>query len=141
MIIAAPAIILSIVLGWNIVVTILAIGVPTIVYTMFGGVQAVTWTDVKQMAVVLFAMASAVVVLILGLPHGMSVGDALHVAGSLGKLHAIDFRFDVHEKYTIWSGLIGGAVPVAVVLRLRPEPGAAVSDGEVARRRAGSRCC
>jgi SSS family transporter len=108
-IIAAPAIILSIVLGWNIVVTIVAIGAPTIAYTMFGGVQAVTWTDVKQMAVVLGAMTAAVVVLILGLPHGVGVTDALHVAGSLGKLRAIDFRFDVREKYTIWSGLIGGA--------------------------------
>ncbi len=107
-IIAAPAIILSIVLGWNLILTILAIGVPTIVYTMFGGVQAVTWTDVKQMAVVLGAMTSAVVVLAMGLPHGVSVGDALHVAGALGKLHAIDFKFDLHEKYTIWSGLIGG---------------------------------
>jgi SSS family transporter len=107
-IIAAPAIILSIVLDWNIVVTILAIGVPTILYTMFGGVQAVTWTDVKQMGVVLFAMSAAVTVLILGLPHGIGVGDAFHVAGSIGKLHAIDFRFDVRERYTIWSGLIGG---------------------------------
>ena len=108
-IIAAPAIILSIVLGWNIVVTILAIGIPTIAYTMVGGVQAVTWTDVKQMAVVLIAMGSAVVVLILGLPHGVSVGDALHVAGSAGKLRAVDFHFDIHTNYTIWSGLIGGA--------------------------------
>ena len=46
--------------------------------------------------------------LVLGLPHGIGVGDALHVAGAVGKLHAIDFRFDVHEQYTIWSGLIGG---------------------------------
>src|SRR5499427_3270024 len=90
-IIAAPAIILSIVLGWNIVITILAIGVPTILYTMFGGVRAVTWTDVRQMSVVLFAMTAAVVVLILGLPKGVGVSDALHVAGSIGKLHAIDF--------------------------------------------------
>jgi SSS family transporter len=107
-IIAAPAIILSIVLGWNLIVTILAIGVPTILYTMFGGVQAVTWTDVKQMGIVVFAMVAAVIVLILGLPHGVGAGDALHIAGSLGKLNAIDFRFDIHEKYTIWSGLIGG---------------------------------
>jgi SSS family transporter len=107
-IIAAPAIILSIILGWNIGVTILVIGVPTVIYTMVGGVQAVTWTDVKQMAIVVFAVLSAVVVLILGLPHGVSASDALHVAGSVGKLHAIDFRFDVREKYTIWSGLIGG---------------------------------
>jgi SSS family solute:Na+ symporter len=107
-IIAAPSIILSIVLGWNIVVTILAIGVPVILYTMFGGVQAVTWTDVKQMSIVLFAMGAAVVVLILGLPDGVSPVAALHVAGSLGKLHAIDFRFDIHERYTFWSGIIGG---------------------------------
>jgi Na+/proline symporter len=60
------------------------------------------------MAIVLGAVLSAVVVLILGLPHGVSASDALHVAGSVGKLHAIDFRFDVREKYTIWSGLIGG---------------------------------
>jgi len=107
-IIAAPAIILSTVLGWSIGYTILAIGVPTIVYTMLGGVQAVTWTDVKQMGIVVGAVLSAVVVLILGLPHGVTAADALHVAGSVGKLHAVDFRFDVREKYTIWSGLIGG---------------------------------
>jgi|SRR5579862_863565 len=107
-IIAAPAIILSIVLGWNLFATILAIGVPTIVYTMYGGVQAVTWTDVKQMAVVLGAMTAAVVVLILGLPHDVTVAGALHVAGALGKLKAVDTRFDLREKYTIWSGLIGG---------------------------------
>jgi len=107
-IIAAPAIILSIVLGWNLIITILAIGLPTIAYTMFGGVQAVTWTDVKQMAVVLGAMTAAVVVLILGLPHDVSTSGALHVAGALGKLNAIDLKFDFKEKYTIWSGLIGG---------------------------------
>ncbi len=107
-IIAAPAIILSIVLGWNIVLTILAIGVPTIAYTMVGGVQAVTWTDVKQMAVVLFAMSAAIAVLIFGLPHDVSVGSALHVAGAVGRLTAIDTSFNLKTNYTIWSGLIGG---------------------------------
>jgi len=107
-IIAAPAIILSIVLHWPIVPTILAVGVPVVLYTMVGGVQAVTWTDVKQMAVVVGAMAAAVVVLIAGLPRGVSAVEALRLAGSLGKLRAIDTRFDVHETYTIWSGLIGG---------------------------------
>jgi SSS family transporter len=107
-IIAAPAIILSIVLGWNLVLTILAIGVPTIAYTMVGGVQAVTWTDVKQMSVVLFAMGTAVTVLILGLPRGVSAADALHVAGAVGRLQAIDVHFDLHTNYTVWSGLIGG---------------------------------
>ncbi|HUL75278.1 MAG TPA: sodium:solute symporter [Vicinamibacterales bacterium] len=107
-IIAAPAIIFSIVLGWNIFVTILLIGLPTIAYTMVGGVQAVTWTDVKQMAVVLGAMVTAVVVLIVGLPKDVSARAALHVAGAVGRLQAIDFRFDPKQTYTIWSGLIGG---------------------------------
>ena len=107
-IIAAPSIILSIVLGWNIIFTILAIGLPTIAYTMVGGVQAVTWTDVKQMVVIVFAMGSAVTVLIMGLPHGVTAGDALRVAGSVGRLQAIDFRWDLHQDYTFWSGLFGG---------------------------------
>ena len=131
-IIAAPAIILSIVLGWNLVITILAIGLPTIAYTMFGGVQAVTWTDVKQMAVVLGAMTAAVVVLILGLPHDVSTSGALHVAGALGKLNAIDLKFDFKENLHNLVRSHRRRVSLAVVFRLRPEPGAAVFDGEVA---------
>ena len=61
-IIAAPAVILSIILGWNLTLTILAIGLPTVVYTMIGGVQAVTWTDVKQMAIVVSGLLAAVIV-------------------------------------------------------------------------------
>ncbi len=104
-IIAAPSIILSIVLGWPFGVTILVIGLPVIAYTMVGGVQAVTWTDVKQMGVVVFAMTSVVVVLIIGLP--VSTSDALHVAGAVGRLQAIDTSLDLHTDYTLWSGLIG----------------------------------
>jgi len=107
-VIAAPALILSIVLGWNLTMTILAIGLPTIIYTMVGGVQAVTWTDVKQMVIIITGILAAVVVLILGLPDGMSLGTALHVAGAVGKTEALDFRFDLTERYTLWSGLIGG---------------------------------
>ncbi len=107
-IIAAPAVILSIVLGFNLTLTILAIGLPTTVYTMFGGVQAVTWTDVKQMGVIVAGMTATVVALIAGLPDGVGVTDALHVAGTTGRLATIDFRFDLRETYTFWSGLIGG---------------------------------
>src|SRR5215210_4696833 len=107
-IVAAPSVILSIILGWNLPLTILAIGVPTAVYTMVGGVQAVTWTDVKQMAVIVGGILAAVVVLIMGLPDGVSVGSALHVAGAAGRLKPVDFRFDLHQTYTFWSGLIGG---------------------------------
>ncbi|HEX5069293.1 MAG TPA: sodium:solute symporter [Vicinamibacterales bacterium] len=106
-IIAAPALILSIILGWNLTLTVLAIGLPTVLYTMIGGVQAVTWTDVKQMGIVVFGILAAVAVLILGLPDGMGLGSALHVAGAAGKMQALDFRFDLTQKYTFWSGMIG----------------------------------
>ena len=107
-IIAAPALILSIVLGWNLTATVLAIGLPTAAYTILGGVQAVAWTDVKQMVIIVGGVIAAVAVLIVGLPDGVSTGAALHVAGAVGKLQAIDFRFDMKETYTFWSGLLGG---------------------------------
>ena len=107
-IIAAPAVILSIVLGWSLPLTILAIGIPTTAYTMLGGVQAVAWADVKQMVVILVGVAAAIVALIAGLPDAVSVEPALHVAGAVGRLQTIDFTFDLNETYTFWSGLIGG---------------------------------
>ncbi|MEE2613420.1 MAG: sodium:solute symporter, partial [Acidobacteriota bacterium] len=107
-IISAPAVVLSIVLGWNLVFTALAIGVPTTLYTMFGGVQAVTWVDVKQMVVIVGGVLAAVTILILGLPDGVGLGDALHLAGAAGRLTTIDFSLDLNETYTFWSGLLGG---------------------------------
>src|SRR5215208_6210561 len=107
-IVAAPAVILSIILGWNLTLTILAIGMPTVIYTMVGGVQAVTWTDVKQMGVIVAGLLAAVAVLIIGLPHDVSVGEALHVAGAAGRLNPIDFSFGWTQTYTFWSGLLGG---------------------------------
>ena len=107
-IIAAPAVILSLVLGWNLTLTILLIGIPTVFYTMKGGVQAVTWVDVKQMAVIVAGVLAAVGVLIWSLPDTVSLTSALHTAGSVGKMQAIDFTFDVNQTYTFWSGLIGG---------------------------------
>ena len=107
-IVAAPAVILSIVLGWSLPLTILAIGIPTTAYTMFGGVQAVTWADVKQMVVIMVAVSAAVVALILGLPDGVDLEPVFHVAGATGRLQSIDFTFDLNETYTFWSGMIGG---------------------------------
>ena len=107
-IIAAPAVILSIVLGWNLTLTILGIGLPTVLYTMVGGVQAVTWTDVKQMGVIVAGVVAAVVILLLQLPDHVSLGDALRVAGTTGRMQALDFSWDPNKTYTFWSGLIGG---------------------------------
>ena len=107
-IVAAPSVILSIVLGWNLTLTIIAIGMPTALYTMLGGVQAVTWTDVKQMGVIVGGLIAAVAALIIGLPSHVSISDALHVAGAAGRLNAVDFAFDPRQTYTFWSGLLGG---------------------------------
>jgi solute:Na+ symporter, SSS family len=107
-IISAPAVILSIMFHWNLTLTIVAIGGPTILYTMLGGVQAVTWTDVKQMAIVVGGLFCAIGALIIGLPSDVSVVKALHVAGAAGRLNTIDFHFDIRQTYTFWSGLIGG---------------------------------
>ncbi|MDE3156373.1 MAG: sodium:solute symporter [Acidobacteriota bacterium] len=107
-IISAPAVILSIVLHWNLLATVLAIGVPTVLYTMFGGVQAVTWTDVKQMAVIIGGMLAAVIVLLVGIGHSVGAGEALHLAGATGRMQALDFRFSLKDTYTFWSGTIGG---------------------------------
>jgi len=107
-IIAAPAVILSIVLGWSLPLTILAIGISTTAYTMFGGVQAVAWADVKQMVVILVGVVTAVAALIIGLPDDVEVEPVLHVAGAVGRLQTIDFTFNLNETYTFWSGLFGG---------------------------------
>lgn len=107
-IISAPSIVLSIVFGWNLIATIFAIGMSTTIYTMFGGVQAVTWTDVKQMAIIFFGLSVCFMFILWSFPAGVSLGDGLHLAGSLGKLEMLDTSFDLKEKYTLWSGLIGG---------------------------------
>jgi SSS family solute:Na+ symporter len=105
--ISAPAVVLSVMLGLDVATTCLAIGLPTALYTMFGGVQAVTWTDVKQMYLIVFGLVAAVVVLVLGLPPQMGVSDALSLAGATGRLQVFDFSLDPTRSYTFWSGTIG----------------------------------
>jgi len=105
---AAPSVVMSAVLGWTLPVTVLAICVPMIFYTTIGGVQAVAWTDVKQMFIVVFGMLAAVVILLYGILQHVSFGQALHLAGATGRLHAIDFNVNLTERYTFWSGMIGG---------------------------------
>jgi SSS family transporter len=105
-VISAPAVVMSVILGLNVTFTCLLIGIPTTMFTMFGGVRAVAYTDVKQMAVVVLSLFSAVAMLIWGLPRDVGFMDALHVAGATGRMQMFDFRFDVTEQYTFWSGTI-----------------------------------
>jgi len=107
-IVAAPSVVLSLVLGWNEVTTILVMGLTTTIYTMFGGVQAVAWTDVKQMVLIFIALGIILFVIIGQFPAGVSVGEAMDLAGAVGRMKAVDTKFDLNETYTLWSGLIGG---------------------------------
>src|SRR5216110_2815863 len=79
---AAPSVVMSAVLGWTLPVTVLAICVPMIFYTTIGGVQAVAWTDVKQMFIVVFSFAAVVTVLLYGILQHVSFGQALQLAGA-----------------------------------------------------------
>src|ERR1051325_11301400 len=105
-IISAPAVVMSVILGLSITQTCLLIGIPTTIFTMFGGDRAVAYTDVKQMFAVIISLVSAVVILIIGLPHNVGVGDALRIAGTTGRLQMFDFRLNFTEQYTFWSGTI-----------------------------------
>ncbi len=105
---SAPAIVLSVVLGWPFRVTILLMGGLVILYTTMGGIKAVTWADVLQMVVILAALAIALVIAVLRLPHGVSFLNAIKIAGAAGRLNAVDLHFDWNNQYNLWSGLIGG---------------------------------
>ncbi len=105
---AAPSVVMSAILGWSLPVTVLVICIPMIAYTTIGGVQAVAWTDVKQMFIVVFGMSAAVVVLLYGILQHVSFGEALNLAGATGRLQAVDFSFNLSETYTVWSAMLGG---------------------------------
>jgi len=105
-IISAPAVVFSAVFGWSLPLSVGIIGIPTVIYTMIGGVQAVTWADVKQMVLIVAALVAIVVVLLVKMP--VSPDDALRIAGASGRLRVFDFSFTLKETYTFWSGILGG---------------------------------
>src|SRR5438067_940311 len=88
-IVAAPAVVFSAVFGWPLGWCVAFMGVPTVLYTVLGGVQAVTWADVKQMALVTVAIVAMVTVLLIKIP--VSPGAAMTIAGAAGKVRALDF--------------------------------------------------
>jgi Na+/proline symporter len=104
----APALILSVILGWEINITIIGVGILVIIYTTIGGTNAVNKTHFLQMIIITAGMFSAFILLFILLPKDVSFIDAIHVAGKMGKLNAIDFTFDLNNRYTFWSGIIGG---------------------------------
>ena len=106
--IAAPAYVLALILKVPLSSTIIIIGIGTTAYTMFGGIQGVIRTDIKQMILMLLGLVICFGWIIFHLPENVSAIDALYLAGATEKLTTIDWDFDISHKYNIWSGLIAG---------------------------------
>src|SRR5277367_226009 len=104
----APAIVLTTVFGWPLNLTIISSGLLVIIYTVMGGSDAVTVTQKYQIAIIFAGMITAFVLLIMKLPAGLTFTDTFALAGGFQKLNAVNFSTDVHERYTFWSGLLGG---------------------------------
>jgi len=104
----APAIILSSILQINVTYTTLFIGAMVVLYTVYGGTKAVSYTQLLQMSIIFGGLLAAGVMVVYMLPQDIGLVEALHIAGKSGKANAIDLSFDWNNQYTLWSGLIGG---------------------------------
>tara|TARA_B110000116_G_scaffold272350_1_gene296799 strand:+ start:3255 stop:4928 length:1674 start_codon:yes stop_codon:yes gene_type:complete len=104
----APAIILSVVLGWNLKLLIILIGLTVIIYTVIGGTKAVNVTHKHQMFIIILGMFLALMFIINSFPENINISKALKIAGATGKLEVLDFSFDLNNRYTFWSGITGG---------------------------------
>jgi len=104
----APAIILSQIIGWSLNFTIIFIGTLVIFYTVIGGSKAVNQTHIHQMAIIFAGMFIALGILIWKITQDISFTQAMDVAGKMGKMNIIDWKFDLGNRYNVWSGLLGG---------------------------------
>jgi solute carrier family 5 (sodium-dependent multivitamin transporter), member 6 len=104
----APALVLSVVLGWDVGPTCVLLGGLVVGTIVVGGSKAVAAAHALQFSVIMATMALAFVLVLRALPPGLGFGDALAVAGAAGKLHAVDTTFDPASRYNLWAGLLGG---------------------------------
>jgi Na+/proline symporter len=104
----APSIILSTILGWPLQLTNVAIGSLVIAYTVIGGTRAVSQTQKQQMIVMLGGLGVALGLILWRLPSAVTTLEAVRLAGALGRMNVVDFHFDIHSRYTFWSGITGG---------------------------------
>jgi SSS family solute:Na+ symporter len=104
----APAVVLSVILGWPDRLTTVMMGALVVTYTSLGGIKAVTWADVQQMMLILCGLVMALFMAVHLLPGHVSFANAVSLAGAAGKLKAVNFHFDWNDRYNVWSGVIGG---------------------------------
>ena len=104
----APAIILSVVLGWNLKLLVVIIGLLVVLYTVIGGTQAVNVTQKQQMFIIFTGMVAAFIFIVRALPQELTFSNALQLAGMNEKLNVLDFSIDPDNRYTFWSGITGG---------------------------------
>ncbi|WP_133639833.1 sodium:solute symporter [Sphingobacterium paludis] len=104
----APSIILSTILNLDVTYTTLIIGSVVIVYTVWGGTKAVSYTQLLQMGIIFVSLLAAGIMVVGYLPNEVGFADAIHIAGKSGKTNAIDWSLDLNNQYTVWTGLIGG---------------------------------
>ncbi len=104
----APSIILSSILGWNLTLLNIIIGILVIIYTYSGGTKAVNVTQKQQMFIIMSGMIIAFFIILHLLPNDMTFTNAMHIAGAHGKMNILDFSLDVENRYTFWSGITGG---------------------------------
>ncbi|MGY0425283.1 MAG: sodium:solute symporter [Polaribacter sp.] len=104
----APAIILSAVLGWNLLTLNIIIGFLVIIYTVSGGTKAVNVTQKQQMIVIFIGMLIAFYMIMRQLPANITFTKALEIAGASSKMKVLDFSFDLRNRYTVWTGILGG---------------------------------
>jgi len=104
----APSIILSTLLGWNLTLLNIIIGISVIFYTFIGGTRAVNVTQKQQMFVIMLGMFATFYLILHMLPNEMTFSNALHIAGANDKMNILDFSFDTETRYTFWSGITGG---------------------------------
>lgn len=104
----APAIILSSVLGWDLTTLNIIIGLLVIIYTVSGGTKAVNYTQKYQMGVIFTGLIITFLIIIYSLPENVTFGKAIELAGANDKMKILDFSFDLENRYTVWSGILGG---------------------------------
>lgn len=104
----APSLVLSTILSIDINYTTIFTGLIVLLYTVYGGTKAVSYSQMLQMGVIFSGLFVAAYMVVHLLPPSVSFSDAIHVAGKLDRMNAIDTRFDLNNRYNIWSGIIGG---------------------------------